>query len=900
MAVTTLDEISWRMYIGPHYSDYDWGIVTGIALFGTQPTTTVATTQASGSTTLVLTDGAPFPTSGGVFVGGNGSGQGWEYESFTGRSTNTLTGVTRETTSDADHNSIHNAGATVHFYYPVTVNDGTLNLTEDADESASVVTWQASVSGVLAPHYVMRDGHLCVIETSTNGGSYTVFLAGFVDSPQVTDNASSSAEWSLSIVSSASLLNIEADGVRAGDNLMDATGSTSTPLVLAFDERASGDYTKASPDFSATSITDRVDDTLWIAERFKGDDIWVSTFNNDPENSYSNGAGVRFSQICINPPSTAGPFARWIELAIGTGTSNHSGFALYRANGGTSEEWQYGGPGTVATGDRIILCEDEATFSRLNPLASTAAIYENPTWFNGIDPTGGELWLRLGELNQWQARVRWGHGDSFVQHVDAPSRTWTGATVTAPAEGETMRYRFDVTTGDAADYWETGATRHAGYDLDLTEPEWAMVTFPGFGLTLTNAITSSSPGASGTLAINGPDGNPSVDGLPSAGTLVVGDEQITYSAKSESGGYVTVTARGANSTTAADHNAGDEVFILNGSIVTDAYAIKQVGWTRYHGTIYPKVFKVYTTDQVDNVRTPADDDYTNDWTLRGDVSAHASSSYLLNLSNIRVRHLLLEVYEMTSKPARPRINELFGFMDPAYHESGLWLAADTTADQLIAQIVSNLGFPSGMVVVEDTLVALDDIQTQSGGDAWTVIADIAEFTGARVIVGRDSKLRISTNDFWSGALSTSLTWSRSNAEQIRMSKRPSQYVSQVVQPWRTADGQTTGTIYYPSDPGDGLKLEIPETVYANESAATAAARRLYYMRRYPVEFTSNSAVDGSAYRPLEAHAVNWQYNLDHVTLTRDCIVLGTNHTLRNGHWTSEFRLSQYGHESNFI
>lgn len=899
MAVTTLSETRWRMFIGPYYTDFTWtGINTGNALFGSEPVSTVATTQTSGSTSLVLTSGTPFPTSGGVWVGGNAASQGWEYEKYTGKSTNTLTGITRESTTDRDHNGVHNSGATVYYYYPVSTNTGTLVWSEEADDNVSTLTWTASVSGVLAPHYVMRENHVVIVETATNSGAWSVYLVGFLSSPQIQDDSKSTATWSFTINSLAQLLgSLEADGVRAGDNLLSRDGSSSTPLVLAFDERASNDYTKASPDFSATSVTDNENNTLWIAERYKGDDIWSDTYNNDPENSYSSGTGVRFSQVYINPPTSAGPGARWIELAIGN-TSNHEGFALYRANGGTSVEWQYGGPGTVASGDRILLVEDEATFSRLNPLCNAKQIYENRDFFSGIDPTGGELWLRLGELNQWQARMRWGHGDSYVQHPDAPSRTWTGSTITAPGEGQTMRYIFTVTSGTASAYWNTSMVRHAGYDLDLTEPEWVMVTFPGFGLTLANDITSGSPGASGSLYILGPDEKTCVDGLPNSGTLVIGDEKITYSAKSIDGGYVTVTARGASSTTAASHNAGDEVYILDGSIATDAFLVEQVGWTRYNGTIYPKVFKAYTTNLIENVRTPADDDYTNDWTLRGNVTAHASSSYLLSLSNIRVRHLLLEIYEMTGKPARPRINELFGYLNPANHDTGQWLDADATVDEMIEQIVVNVGLPSAAVIVSGSLPELDNVQTEGGNDAWTVIADLAEFTGSVVEVGRDSKLYLSLNDFWDGSLSVSHTWSRSNARSAQMSVRPTQRVSQVVLPWRTADGLTTGTVYYPTDPADGIKLELPETIYANSSAATTAARRLYFMRRFPAEFVVQSAIAGNDEHPLEVHAISWQFNLDHATLTRNCVCLGAEHTLTNGAWSSEFRLLQYGHESN--
>jgi hypothetical protein len=50
----------------------------------------------------------------------------------------------------------------------------------------------------------MRNGHIVVVITSNeDGGSYTIALVGFVDSPTISDDDKNNAEWTLNVVSSA-------------------------------------------------------------------------------------------------------------------------------------------------------------------------------------------------------------------------------------------------------------------------------------------------------------------------------------------------------------------------------------------------------------------------------------------------------------------------------------------------------------------------------------------------------------------------------------------------------------------------------------------------------------------------------------------------------------------------
>lgn len=895
MSAITLNEVNFKVYIGPYHLHYDWSGLNLGASFSLGSSTTTSG-QVSGATTLAIGSATGYGTAGGVFVGPNGSGQAWEYEQYTARSGTTLT-VTRELTTDREHNGVHSNGALVYQFYPVTTNDGQLTITEECDDNVSTITWRATLSGVKAPQHVLRNGHIVVVTTSSNGGSYTIALVGFVDSPTISDDYRNNAEWTLNIVSSAQIVGeVEARGVRVGDaDLADAgTASAVQELVLPYDERYSGDFTQASPDLSASSAIDNNLNTLWIAEHFTGTDYWTNAgfaINSDPEN----GDDLAFAHLYVNPPPAAGAGARFIELRVRTSTYVR-GYALYAANGGSgAEPWLFNGPGDVEDGGSIFLVEDEEVFARLNPLAQSAAIYENRTFFtNAITAAGGELWLRIGELNSWRNRVRWGTGNGYINHEDAPSRSWSGATVTAPSVGQTMRYIWTNTSTTAANHWLTDYVRHAGYNIDNDDPMWIMTTLPGLGLKLAMDMTSSYPGNGQILFINGPDDKYSTDGLPSSGTLFVGDEKISYSSKTDQ--YIVVSARGASSTTASAHSEDDEVYIMDGSVPTDAYLISGVGWTR-GGTIYPKSFKLYTTNIVDNVRTPDNDDYLNDWTLRDTVTANLANNYFKVLSSTRVKHVLFEIFFMTTDPARPRLNEISAIVDPTYHNPNLWLAADTSTGTLIAQILTNAGIWAGAISHSGTASLAEAVTADD--NAWTVAVDLAEYSSSRITVTRDSKFVITADTFWTGTPSIATTWNRTSAASVQKSFRKVSPISQIILSWKTPDGTDSGKIYYPTTAGRGTKLEKQETLYANSTAATAAARRLYYMRLYPFEVSVEASDVSSDKRAGEAHQVYWQFTDDMQAMDRLYVVMSAEHTLSKGNWSSTFRLVQYGHESNF-
>ena len=198
----------FRAYIGPAYEPetsayhYAWAGLWGGTLNPATTETTVATTVADGATSVVLA-GAPQTTKGGYWLGPNGTGQGWEYISYSGASGATLTGVRREGTAIREHNGVHTAGASARQWWDVTGDNGRLTLSELLDDPLSAITWTAELSGALAPQAALRRRHLVVVQTKAGAGAWTNALVGFLHQPRIRDDEKRLANWQFQITSVA-------------------------------------------------------------------------------------------------------------------------------------------------------------------------------------------------------------------------------------------------------------------------------------------------------------------------------------------------------------------------------------------------------------------------------------------------------------------------------------------------------------------------------------------------------------------------------------------------------------------------------------------------------------------------------------------------------------------------
>lgn len=929
-----LNYYDFRLVIGPPWRHknsayhYDWSTHDVNAADTFLSDLTVATQLSATGTQIYTSDNSAYPLAGGFWVGPASTAQGWEYMEYSGLNDIAFwfNGLTRQPTADQEGNGIHGVGAPVKFWWHIETDAGRFELNEYSDGNLATVAWRGQCGGVLVPRPALRNNHLCIVQTRTDpAGTWTNALVGWLQGVNIRDDGRRYGEWDIQIVSSADMINrYEVAGVRAGDLDIAKHGSASgsTPLNRAYKERTSGDYTAAEPTFDHANVLDRDTSTLWIAEQFIGtansgdrttnaDPHWVKTGTNEEYESQFVISGIYLER----PPGYDSEGYRWIELTavkVSDGTTFirdcwlacETGSHAYADIGGTD----------VEEGEKIVLCESEDVYREENPLATPKTIVEIGKegtayygWWDNLDTAGDTIALRqVNSPREWMHGVTWGTGSgtTALSKDSEPEFSWSGSSnVPAPDPGEAIRYLYKGNDGlgtstDAADYWDVGGVVTPGYTIgvyDRDDDGWNLgqihevyltVDIPALPLELAEDITSGDPGNGDTLYINDASG-PNTNGLPSSGTLQIGDEQITYSAKSEKG--VTVTARGYSTTLAAAHNAGDAVRLLVGDLATSAPPVKSVGWRRSGSGPRPKNFRVYYTLD-ENARTPVSEFYANDWTLLVTATNITAETWDYEpASSFRARKVMIVFDAMTGDPARPRINEFIAKVDEDFYTSSTFT---TTADaaEVIETILGQAGVPTGAITNSVSETALVDTVT-AADYAWSIIADVADYTALKVTVARDSKITIATNSINRAAgLSGSEAWTRTNAAAVEFVQSGAAPVRQVRIEWTQPDGGTSGTAEYPAtvdETDEGGVLDLAAMIYPDGTTATAAAQRRYWMLKYPYTLLVECAEQKPAARPLQLHTVTWDMsNTDDANLERLMVVEGASHRIENHIWTT--------------
>ena len=885
--------VQWRCFIGPkflptsHTCFYDWSVLSSGGELPDYPSATLTSTLSAGSTSASISGTSFWPSKGGFWVGPNGSGQSWEYISYPSK----FSSLQRETTT-GEQTGNHSAGATCRFWWPVDTNDGRLHLTEEMDDNLCTVTWRAEIGGVLIPQAAMRNHHLIVVQTRTSiGALYTNFLVGWLDQIRVNDDAKRYSEWSARIISSAEMLRRQqVNGLQVGDLDMAKKGNAqgSTPLGSPYKERNVGDYVAANPSFDAGSTIDDDEGTLWIAERYMGD-YNTPAPNQDPLNYPPTKANteVLFTQVYCNPPAGQSGGRRWIELTA-ISNVNVISYQIFNANGTGSSDYITINPGNMGTGDHILIVEDKDVFGSENPLHREAAIYEYPNFFANMSPASGELSIRYtpsGAPSQWLTNIKWGDSSRSQPHVDGSSPgLWSGPRIASPGQGETLRYVYADPGGTPAckDYWRVSRVQSPGYDIGTSPDQWLQIELASMGLILRDDITNTTPGTGDVLYINDASG-PNTGGLASSGTLQIGSEQISYSAKHAYG--VTVSARGTSGTTPAAHAAKDVVYVMDGGVATDAAPIKRIAWTRQGGTIHPNSFHLKCSNLPTGARTPDNgSDYVADYTDLAAVSSYASSTYSLNLSPAkRIKFLLMTIARMTENPGRPRVNTISAFADEAYYNPDTWLTGSQTCGDIITKLLQSGNIPDGAIIVSGYDAPAPSKTELANDDGWTLITDFCDYTGTRVVCGRDSKFTITadTAAFWeSSVYSASNTWNRATASTIEQNWQSHGNVSQVSLKWQSADGSASGTVTYPETPDFlGKVLELGPLIYPNSASAQLSAMRRYIINKYPYTLHVDCADAVMDLRPGTMHLLNWQIDSSMTALSRYYIGRAVDHSI---------------------
>jgi hypothetical protein len=777
---------------------------------------------------------------GGVWVGPNGTGQGWEYVAYTNWSGTTLQNCVRESGTYREHNGVHTSGAPVYAWYPINTDLGEMTITRRTNREYSASYWEATFKGVMAPIWLLRNDHLIVVQyRTTPTDTWKNLLFGFIDGPVVRDDYNHEAPFTLKISSVHKiLLQQEAAGIRMGDMNIARFGqaTSSEPLGSAFKERYSGDYVAAEPTFEAANALDPDLTKMWIADRRVG-------------TALTRRAQDRVTQMYLNPHVGRGPAYKWIEVTV---NNNFGGvLSVYDPVANASYKLDFGSVsfGTEVTGT-LIITSDPYTFVRENPAHRADGIIDlgeqgtESVFLDHCLPVGGAIGCGDYSGGALTFIACWGTVTGVPSGWTDGGPTgyfWTGTnSIDAPAAGYVMRLRHNYTLSggeDSANEWYTDIYDHPGYMPDeVGDDAWLAVYMPGMELFLRDDVSS---GAGQTLYIVDGDGNPSTDGLDSSGTIQVGDDQITYTGKTTS------TLTGCS--VGAAHKVGDKVYAVENGVATDAHSLKTIKLISpavSGSPIKNEDFIVRYSRVV--ARTPSqsehEQDYTSPYGGAFTVTGNAAITYSYTFSpTVRAKSLIFEFKDTYPSWGRPRVTQVQALVESTKYNSLLWIngSPSPTREVVLQRILSNSGLPALSYSVDGSLIDSITLDGLSTGHeyAWDVLSDFSDLTGAFVDVSLDSKLYLTESDVWRIAFdgyTPFKTFTRDTVAAVEFVAHGGNRVSQVQLEWNYPSGAEGGTTYYPATPDTrGAPAKMGPLIFVSESAAQLAARKRYVLTKYP-------------------------------------------------------------------
>lgn len=980
----TVGYVQWRAYIGPPFRKstdgdfYDWSDLTLSAYTPSPSDTTLSSGVSSGATVANLTSAASFPSKGGLWLGPNASGESWGYATYTGKSSNQLTGLTRDAV-DSEYTGVHTSGAVARFWWPLDTATAEPVLQETMDPTFSAVGWTLQIGGIVAPIPAMRASHLFLMQKrELSGGSWGTWdnwLIGWTLGGGVQDNASKERPWTLQVGGLNGMLSqVEVTGLRVGppDIADNANITVSSTLSPAYKEANTGEFVGSNPDISSRAMVDNDTATTWISGGFVG------------ENNLSTGPVSQF-HISKYPGQSSG--YRWIE-SVGIGFQDaawvHAGYnywvnmenpdgwpeviilaenpklfqeenpeyqgtiidlaslTLWRTGYKTNTISRNGGTGTF-TLQVLDSPNDQHTSSILHTATGAAiqaalealpivevgdVVVSGPsggdwtaTWVRrlkngdgggiyGADSTGmtgGSITFPMtadvdsdyqvntssvsifdyalpagGFLSHSGSGVVWG------DYVVPDTISWTGAPIPAPGAGETCSKFSPPVIVNSADEWRTGKIATPGYKVITTDREWAYFSLPTMGLSLSADIDNTV-----TSIVIAKEGEANVDGLPASGTIQIGVEQITYTAINRSTGTISGGARGANSTTAVPHLAGDTVYFVTGGVATEGYPIDTVEIVRPAGFSVPEDFIIWGSEMA-TARKPGDDYWTDDYTVLVDVTGNAAETYSLDLSATapRIRYLLVEVTAMSESPSRVKINEIRVLLDGDVLDSSKYLATGTVAEAMETLLLA-AGVPAAAIIDGGGTQTVTEYTTQTDL-AWPVIVDMAEFTNTRITVGRDSKITLQGDPFWGigGTPAESSEFTRTSAAHVEFNKTPARNIGQLELTWRTPTSETEDAVIFPASYTTGRKIKVGPYVYADAATALAGATKRYYQMRRPYDAVVELATQNDTVRAGTVRGLNWILHDSQLAQNRTYLCTQSAHTIRNFGWNTVLTLLQ--------
>lgn len=902
-----MSDIYFRVFVGPKFEAGQafWTTYDLNEASAPDYSTAVGTTLTSG--TMTVTTGSAttlFASAGGIWIAPNGTGQAWEYCAYSGKTINSFTGLTREDSTYREHNGVHTAGAQILQWMPVETDNGTLRIVRDLNDELCATTWYAELAGVAFPQRCLRNEHVVIVQTATAyAGPYTNALVGWLDSPAVADTGDRRGEWRVRIMCIAEMVGYtQARGVRVGawDVAREASASSSPTIPGAWKELGATGFDGTLRTFDASNAIDGNPNTFWISDQM------VGTYNS-PEVSDFHG----IEQMYINPAASLGTKGnRWIAIS-NIDLLNQNLLWLYNTANDTYHSLDLSDlPGEIDDNEYVIICENEALFMANNPSASPLAVLEteaaddNDNIFTHFDPAGGAVVLKYSDpfTTSYTSMLCWGtqdevpDGDAFSGDGGAD---WdVGTSIDAPGRGETMRRAHNTTPTPSteADYWITGFQSSPAYQID-TDPfaGWLKLDLPAMEIELATDITSGAT----SFTVRWGD-TLSSDGLPATGTILVDEEEITYTTKNATG--VSGATRGANGTAAVAHLEGTKVRIVQSAdddVATDGYPLRAVGWVVDSGSTTPRDFDFLLTGRTD-ARAPTANNYGFDYVTQELFEDYTDDDKTHTLSPaLHVKTFLFQTGECNLNPMRPRLTSLFCLVDETYFDSDYWLFDDETVEETLEQLAVNAGVHTDAVSVTAGGLVLTD-HTTAAGAAWAVLSDLADYGNAYIAMALDSKMTMRPNWIWTtavGGYTSTYTWDDDDVVRVEKTWRRGGDVGQVRLNWVDQDGVEQAQVSYPTTQGAGRIEEIGPYVFASEAAATLAARKRFHLGKYPYTALAQLDEGDLAVNVGAVASLTWQFDDEMQPIDRLYLVKSVEHVIEQGALTTTCHLLEIDREA---
>jgi hypothetical protein len=874
--------LQWRAYIGPRFEPqsaataWDWTRTTDYSL--TSAFGRLATALDVGAASMVLQTsglGSVLAPKGGLWVGPNGDGEGWEYVGYGVNGGSVFSDLVREPSDVREHSGVHSVNAEVRLWQSITTDDGRLHIIEECDENLCTVFWRAELSGVRAPRAFLRNGHAVLVRARTAAsGDFENYLLGWIDGFQVEDDYQRLAKWKISVVSLHGMLQKTQQGTLvAGDRNIAKHGrivAQDHPLAFPHKEFGSGDQLSPESDTSAKSAIDDNISTCWIADRVVGSDQDWNFDGWEPHNL--------FTRIFLRPPAGLGPGYRFLEITAGPNKFEPTHNARLITRNGHAGEIDL--KSINYYGEHVIICENLNKFLTLEPCQDPSKIVEvGSALFDFIDPVqdciamydtglwGGDGWttgaVAWGPPDYLDAEAAWSG-----QHQDWPGG---GVPVRSPGIGECIKFQHNTEATTLADHFVVDWLSLGGYDYARGRDRapffpFFLLQLPGFNLSLDVDLTDAYTGV--LKPWNGSDY--SSNGLPASGTLQMAGEQMSFAKLDHES--IQITARGQNGTDAQAHLAGEMLYVVDGTYATDAFLVNQIAWTASPGSgIYPRDFQVWGTASTVRPRIPLEDDDENpmsdfqqDYVSLAVVEGWEGGDWAATLTPARrLNWVLFACSLMNVDPARVRLGEFRVMADGSTHDIATWLQGTVLIADIFDQVLENAGLPDTAWTVVEPLISIDAFETATEAkDAWSVLRDLADYVGAMISIDFLSRITIRDNDFWLSDFATPVySWERENVAGMQFVTEADGAVSQVRLKWLQSNGEYGGTVVHPATAeGLGRVEALKDAMYASETYAQIAARRRYMAARYPQSLVVKPVLADSGIHAGQFHLATWSFD----------------------------------------